>query len=1002
MNKLLSGLILVFTLAVFAEKTLAVPAYPGQIIVEQPDGSMLKVRLMGDEKVKWALSEDGYTLLRNKAGFFEYAVKDNQKNLVLSGVRAKNLSKRTHNEEGFLSSLKKGLYYSPNQIATLNSIWAIKSSEAQKAFPTTGSRKLICILMGYADLAFTKTQADFDNLFNQVGYNLDGATGSVKDYYLENSYGQLDLTVDIAGPYTANQNLAYYGANDGDGYDEHPRTLVTEAVYQANADVDFSNYDNDNDGSVDGIYVIFAGYGEEAGASADAIWSHAWSISTVTLDGVDISRYSCSPELRGNSGTGLTRIGVIAHEFGHVLGAPDYYDTDNSGTGGDFSGTGQWDMMAGGSWNNGGATPANHNAYTKVFYYNWASATELSAETLGLVMYCAEDSTNSFYMYNTPTTNEFFLMEVRVQKDFDAYIPGEGLLIYHVHSDIASAANSNIINTGHPQMMYPVCASALSDPGSSPSSYGSINSAGCPFPGSSSNTSFTDATIPSSLSWAAENTGKPITNIVFDGVANTVTLDFMADIGDDCSNPILLSGLTGDVDFNTTGNTDDYSGSCGGSGSADIVFQVTTNIDNGGSIQFNTHDEDFDMILYARYGSCTGTEIACIDDPDGTVSIWENTTGSSQQVWIIADGNAGAEGNGSLTWSIDPGPIVGDDCDLPVELSGTSGSIDYTTVDATNDFVSDDCGGNAPDLVFHLGEVVPAGNTLDFWTTDDNYDVLLHARMDSCDGEEIVCMDDPDGSIVNWVNNTGEDKEIWIFADGYSTYTGTATLHWDIYNEALEGDNCDNAVILSGLSGIESFSTASYRDDYQGGCGGNSSDRVYLLGDMVEAGESLDLWTVGADYDIVLYANSDSCNGPEIICNGNPNLIRSTWQNTTGLNKFVWVYLDGNNNEYGEGDFYWSIYADYTAVNDIPGNYLQVYPNPASTVVNIKSMAGNELVIEHINIYNSFGSKVYEYFPKENLQSELEIDVSELTQGTYFIDIKTNNNMIRKNLSIIR
>ena len=93
----------------------------------------------------------------------------------------------------------------------------------------------------------------------------------------------------------------------------------------------------------------------------------------VITDGKTISKYSCSAELRGTSGTNITRIGVICHEFGHVLGAPDYYDTDYS-TSGQYDGTGSWDIMAAGSWNNDGATPAHHNAYTKISVYGWATA----------------------------------------------------------------------------------------------------------------------------------------------------------------------------------------------------------------------------------------------------------------------------------------------------------------------------------------------------------------------------------------------------------------------------------------------------------------------------------------------------------------------------------------------------------------------------------------------------------------------------------------------------
>ncbi len=143
--------------------------------------------------------------------------------------------------------------------------------------------------------------------------------------------------------------MAYYGGNDGSGNDLKPRELVAEAVTLADPTVNYVNFDNDLDGFVDGVYVIYAGYGEESGASANCIWAHAWSLATtLTKDGKKISKYSCSSELQGTSGSTITNIGVICHEFGHVLGAPDFYDT-NYGTGGEYDGTGNWDLQAGGS-----------------------------------------------------------------------------------------------------------------------------------------------------------------------------------------------------------------------------------------------------------------------------------------------------------------------------------------------------------------------------------------------------------------------------------------------------------------------------------------------------------------------------------------------------------------------------------------------------------------------------------------------------------------------------
>jgi M6 family metalloprotease-like protein len=511
------ALFLISNSLLYTIEVKAVPAYPHPIEFTQPDGSVITIQLKGDEKVKWAETMDGYTILVNSNGEYQYAIIDESGDLTFSGILVSNINSRTIKETSLLSKIEKGLFFSKIQIQMMKEVWEIKDKSNSKAFPTTGTPKLVCILMQTPDKSFIKTKAEFNALFNQLNYTVGGATGSVKDYYLENSYGQLDLTVDVFGPYTASQNMSYY-ADDA-------RPLVTEGVQLANAEANFADYDNDNDGWVDAVYMIFAGYGQEAGGGSGTIWSHAWAINPIQLDGKWISRYACSPELRGSSGTNLTRIGVIGHEFGHVLGAPDYYDT-NYDTGGQFHGTGQWDMMAGGSWNDGGATPAHHNGFTKVYFYNWASATILSTPST-ITLYNAAENSNSFYRYNTTTSGEYFLVENREKHKFDSYIPGSGMIIYHVHSGVMSSASNNTINTTHPQRMYPVSQNATMDPTSSPSSYGNINAANCAWTGTTGKTAFTDATLPSSKSWAGANTAKPITSILRNGTAKTVTFDFM-------------------------------------------------------------------------------------------------------------------------------------------------------------------------------------------------------------------------------------------------------------------------------------------------------------------------------------------------------------------------------------------------------------------------------------------------------------------------------------------
>ena len=502
----------------------AAPAYPHPIEYELPDGSTITVLLKGDEKVKWAETLDGYSILFNADGFYEYAIHNETGDMVRSGVRAANPQDRDFFQLSFLAGLPRGLRFSRSQVYLMQQIWLIREHQQYRSFPSTGNRKTLCILMGFTDLAFTKTQAEFNNLFNQVGYSAGGATGSFKDYYLENSYNQLNVTTDVVGPFTASNTMAYYGANDANGHDIRPRELVTEAVYLADPYVNYAEYDNDNDGYVDAIYLIYAGYGEEAGGGPNAIWAHQWFITPVMLDGKIISRYACSAELRGNTGSQITSIGVICHEFGHSLGAPDYYDT-NGDTGGYFYGTGNWDIMASGSWLNDGMTPAHHNGFTKVNIYNWAQATVLNQPTSITLVNAAQNS-NSFYRINTATPNEYFLLEHREKILFDTHLPGFGMMIYHVHADFDNASQTNTVNIGHPQKMYPKSQNAVTNPNSQPYSYGFINAADCAWTGVGK-TAFTDQSIPNSKSWAGQNTQKPITNILYHPVNKTVSFDFM-------------------------------------------------------------------------------------------------------------------------------------------------------------------------------------------------------------------------------------------------------------------------------------------------------------------------------------------------------------------------------------------------------------------------------------------------------------------------------------------
>ncbi len=509
-------LILLSIIALLHTNAKTVIAYP-QIISYHLDngGDSVKLILKGDENCKWAITEDGYTLLPDTLGWL-YAKEDTDGYASVSSYRLCSQNKRSIALSDFLKNVPKGLPIRKNvfqkRLIKRNTI-ASESLSVSK----TGNRKVLVILMAFNDLTFQKSYQDINALFNQEKYNVDGAIGSVHDYYASTSYGQLNITCDILGPYTAKYNMNYYGGNALGGKDKNPQALFEEAIQQASKQINLADYDGDGDDYVDNIHIIFAGYGEEAGASSSTIWSHEATFSQpYTIDGIKIKGYSCAPELRRNSGTGLSRIGVHCHEIGHSLGAMDFYDTDYA-TGGEYIGTGQWDIMASGCWNDNGISPADFNPYVKAYDFGWVDIQTLSAGSNEILS--TNENKNQIYRLDTQITGEYYLLENRTQTGFNVSIPGSGLLIYHIHKDISSPGNE--INATYPQKCYIVCASATTAiPAATASSFGAVNSAGCPFPGTSINTTFNNSSIPAAFCWDGTTCQISLSNIsrITDGI----------------------------------------------------------------------------------------------------------------------------------------------------------------------------------------------------------------------------------------------------------------------------------------------------------------------------------------------------------------------------------------------------------------------------------------------------------------------------------------------------
>lgn len=538
-NFILSFLLLLFA----AQAVFAVSASPDTLSYQLPDGSQITIKTCGDERVHWTVTPDGYTLLLNGGGFFEYAVLDPSGNLTLSGIHARNTLERTADERAFLTEIPKNLKYSPSQIKTLSELrYKADESIQRKALSespiknVSGTVHIPVMLVGFNGKPFTTPKVEFELLLNQLNYTANNQIpGSLRDYYLANSYEQLDLQFDLYGPYTLPNAISFY--SEGCGGD--PRLMAAAAVELADQDgADFSKYVLPGSNEVHTVHIIFAGYGAESagGDECKNIWSHAWWLSQpIRYDNVFIYNYSCTPELSGSSGSNITTIGVIAHELGHSLcGLPDFYDTDY-GSNGEAVHLWKFDLMASGNWNDNGRTPAYFSAYGRDFC-GWAQTTTL---TLGADLTLPHPADSCIiYRINTSTPNEYFLIENRQQQDWDKFIPARGMVIYHVDKNL-QGWNGNRINSNSKRRGYYIKQAGCGDILGCDDEIAGYSRANDAYP-IADNTAFTDHSTPDSKSWAGENTDKPITNITRNP-DQTISFRFMN--GDPAVNDAALTGI---------------------------------------------------------------------------------------------------------------------------------------------------------------------------------------------------------------------------------------------------------------------------------------------------------------------------------------------------------------------------------------------------------------------------------------------------------------------------
>lgn len=421
-----------FAFLLMASMVFAVPAKRGVWrMLRLADGTEVKAQLFGDENFHYFISEDG-----------QRYVADGTKGNYVS-VDEKQL--------GRLSTTRK------------SKSAAVVKAQRKRVFGNVdkeifqGSQRGLIILVEFDDKQFQpgNDQSFWNRVANEEGYSDEnGFRGSMRDYFHSQSYGQFTLDFDVVGPVKMPNAYAYYGGNDKDGEDLHPGEMVAMACQMVDDNVDFSKYDWNGDGTVDQVYVLYAGEGEHESMDSKTIWPHAWTLEesdyhqTLTLDGVYINSYACSNEVKSDGS--YEGIGTMCHEFSHCMGFPDMYDILYSGN----YGMGNWDLMCDGSYSGNGFSPVGYTAYERM-QCGWNEPIELIGDTIVTDMKPIDDGGNTFIIYNKGHRDEYFLLEYKEKKGWNEFIPAEGMLIMHVDFDPTLWAYNVVNTTGDFSSVYP-------------------------------------------------------------------------------------------------------------------------------------------------------------------------------------------------------------------------------------------------------------------------------------------------------------------------------------------------------------------------------------------------------------------------------------------------------------------------------------------------------------------------------------------------------------------
>lgn len=515
----------IFILLVLAvSRIIASPAYPYPVEVTQPDGSKIMMLIRGDESRRYRTTLMGNRLVMGEDGFYRST---------------------------FEPLVQEAL---PKHIAPV----ANRDVSA------------LIIPVQFKDKKFSveDPRTHFEKMMNMTGYDEYNATGSVKDYFEDNLKGIKNVSFAVTKVVQLDNILSYYGENresarsEGAVYDVRVEDMVREACSKVNPTTDFSKYNY--------VFVYYAGYSEAEGGDPDSIWPASLNLSSnpITHDGARINTVGCAAELRGASGFTPSGIGAFCHEFGHVLGLPDLYDVDYEANGRAKGMWGTLSLMDYGCYNNQGRTPPYLNAVERELL-----GVEGERLMAGGTHYLEPVNLNGkFYRVDTFTKDEYYLIESRQERSWDAYIGGSGMLIYHIDKSVNPAGminasvrwSQNLINT-YSEHECADLVEAVAD---------AVNVKQVFFPGVGNVSTFSTLSLPHFVSWDMRGVGLKLKDIKTDSEAGVVSFNVEQD-----DDEILLSAEDVSIEKEQT--------------SADLLWSTSIDMDARWGVRWRKDGDTF-------------------------------------------------------------------------------------------------------------------------------------------------------------------------------------------------------------------------------------------------------------------------------------------------------------------------------------------------------------------------------------------------------------------------